>query len=89
VIDAEFDRAAQHAAHGARIARRAKHAGAGELHRSKANAVDGLVADEGCLVHVDCWRFGARLDTRTQDLQTSWGFGATGRKRIVLATEQA
>src|SRR5581483_3503183 len=51
VVDPELDRPAQHCARRIRITRRAKHAGAGELHRSEAHAVDGLVADEGCLVH--------------------------------------
>ena len=56
VVDAEFDRAAQHGPGGVRIAWRAEHAGAGELHRAEADAVDGLVAHEGCLVHADSLR---------------------------------
>ena len=33
------------------VARRAEHAGTGELHRAEADAVYGLVAQIGCLVH--------------------------------------
>ena len=51
VVDAELDRAAQYGEGGVRITRRAEHAGTGELHRAEADAVDGLVAHEGCLGH--------------------------------------
>ena len=67
VVDAEFDRAAEHGARGVRIARRAKHAGTGELHRAEADAVDGLVSDEGCFVHADSLRAASRLDKRSED----------------------
>jgi hypothetical protein len=53
MVDAELDRPAQHGAGAVRIARRAKDAGTGELHRAEADAVDGLVAHEGCRVHAD------------------------------------
>ena len=66
VVDAEFDRAAQHGAGGVRVARRAEHAGTGELHRAEADAVDGLVAHEGCLVHADSLRL--RIAARTRRL---------------------
>src|SRR5689334_3826266 len=46
VVDAELDRAAQHGATGVRVARRAEDSGAGELHRTEADAVDALVTEE-------------------------------------------
>ena len=46
VVDAEFDRAAQHGAGAVGIARRAKYAGTGELHCAEADAVDGLVGEK-------------------------------------------
>ena len=64
VVHAEFDRAPQHRANAVRIARRPEHAGAGELHRAEADAVDGLVANEGCLVHAHSLRREGRGSTR-------------------------
>ena len=46
MVDAELDRAAQHGARGIGVAGRAEDAGAGELHRAEADAVDGLVAED-------------------------------------------
>ena len=51
MVDAELDRAAQDGAGGVGVARRAEHAGAGELHRAEADAVDGLVAEVRGLSH--------------------------------------
>ena len=51
VVDAELDRAAQDRVGRVGVARRAEHAGPGELHRAEADAVYGLVAQIGCLGH--------------------------------------
>ena len=51
VVDAELDGAAQDGAGTFGIAWRSEHAGACELHRAEADAVDGLVAQKRCCVH--------------------------------------
>ena len=51
MVDAELDGAPEHGAGGVGVARRAEHAGAGELHGAEADPVDGLVAEVGGLGH--------------------------------------
>ena len=51
VVDPELDGAAEDRAGTFGIARRSEHAGACELHRAEADAVDGLVAQKRCCVH--------------------------------------
>ena len=67
VVDAELDRPPQDGADGVGVARRAEYAGARELHRAEADAVDGLVAEEGCLVHGDSLRPRSWLDKGFRD----------------------
>ena len=51
VIHAKLDGTAQHGAGTFGIARCSEHAGACELHRAEADAVDGLVAQKRCPSH--------------------------------------
>ena len=64
---AELDRPAQHRSRGVGVAGRPEDAGTGELHRAEADAVDGLVAHEGCRVHAPSLRPPPRGDKKSVD----------------------